>query len=89
MGGHISPPDDIWGNPSRVWRDAALTKGGLAMSRSIGDHLVGALGVTAEPEVLEFDVDVGKDLYVVIASDGVWEFIESEQAYFPQPKAYC
>jgi hypothetical protein len=34
-----------------VWIDAEMTLPGLAMARSIGDHLVKTVGVIAEPEV--------------------------------------
>jgi len=79
-GGHVSPPEEEWGGPARVWLDAAMTIPGLAMARSIGDHLVADVGVIAEPEVLEFEIDPCKDLFLTMASDGVWEFIESANA---------
>lgn len=77
--GFVSPPEEEWGGPARVWLDANMTLPGLAMARSIGDHLVTAIGVIAEPEVLEHDIAAG-DLYFIMASDGVWEFISSEEA---------
>jgi len=69
-----------------VWLDANMTLPGLAMARSIGDHLVGAIGVIAEPEVVEMDIDPATDpskdgpQFLVMASDGVWEFIDSPEA---------
>ena len=51
---------------------------GLAMSRSIGDNLVGCVGVIWEPEIFEFDLQF-QDKFLIIASDGVWEFIENEE----------
>ena len=50
-GGFVSPPEEEWGGPARVWIDAEMTLPGLAMARSIGDHLVKTVGVIAEPEV--------------------------------------
>lgn len=51
---------------------------GLAMSRSIGDFVAAQLGVTSEPEVI--GVPLTKDhKFVVLASDGVWEFISSQE----------
>ena len=50
-GGFVSPPETEWGGPARVWIDAEMTLPGLAMARSIGDHLVKTVGVIAEPEV--------------------------------------
>mmetsp|Transcript_27741 Transcript_27741/g.89660 ORF Transcript_27741/g.89660 Transcript_27741/m.89660 type:complete len:326 (+) Transcript_27741:437-1414(+) len=85
-GGFVSPPEYEWGGPARVWLDSNMTLPGLAMGRSIGDHLVGAIGVIAEPEVVEMDItpaaDPTKDgpQFLVIASDGVWEFIDSPEA---------
>eukprot|EP00953_Heterococcus_sp_UTEX-ZZ885_P033824 17578-Heterococcus_DN1.PRE.2 len=46
------------------------------MARSIGDHAVKAVGVTAEPEVRMRKILPG-DRFIVIASDGVWEFLSS------------
>eukprot|EP00966_Prymnesium_polylepis_P304681 7039367-Prymnesium_polylepis.1 len=34
----------------------------------------------AWPQVTTFDIDVAKDEKIVMGSDGVWEFIESDQA---------
>lgn len=48
------------------------------MSRSIGDGLATSVGVTWEPEIFEFELDTD-DKFIVIASDGVWEFIENEE----------
>jgi protein phosphatase 2C family protein 2/3 len=85
-GGFVSPPEEEWGGPARVWLDANMTLPGLAMARSIGDHLVSSVGVCAEPEVKyttwdtpETEAEDGP-WFIVIASDGVWEFIESQQA---------
>ena len=79
-----SPPEEEWGGPARVWLDAEMTLPGLAMARSIGDHLVKEIGVVAEPEVRfeEIPVAVQKDQdpFIVLCSDGVWEFIDSNQA---------
>jgi len=80
-GGYVSPPEEEWGGPARVWLDANMTLPGLAMARSIGDHLVGSVGVVPTPVVCAFDIDVSKaDELIVLASDGVWEFIESLDA---------
>jgi len=52
---------------------------GLAMARSIGDYAVKDVGVIAEPEVKKFKVS-NEDRFVILASDGVWEFIPSQEA---------
>ncbi len=66
-----------WGVP-RVWmKDVDMP--GLAMSRSLGDIAAETVGVFAEPELSE--VVLGKnDKFIVWASDGVWEFISSQEA---------
>lgn len=50
---------------------------GLAMSRSMGDKVAHSVGVSAEPETLEFTLSQD-DKFLVIASDGVWEFLSNE-----------
>ena len=52
---------------------------GLAMSRSIGDMLSRDLGVISEPTVSEHDL-TEQDEFVLLCSDGVWEFITNEDA---------
>jgi len=73
MGGHVTPAGAN-GSPSRVWHNLR----GLAMARSIGDHAAATVGVIAEPEITEYDVRPD-DHSLVIASDGVWELITSEE----------
>ena len=66
-----------WGVP-RVWL-AEVDMPGLAMSRSYGDAAAESVGVFAEPELSE--VALGpSDKFVILASDGVWEFIGSQEA---------
>lgn len=77
-GGYVSPPPEP-GLSSRVWLDKAMTQIGLAMARSIGDHAVKAIGVVAEPEITKHTIVAG-DKFIVLASDGVWEFISSQEA---------
>jgi len=85
-GGFVSPPEEEWGGPARVWLDANMTLPGLAMARSLGDHLVSEVGVVADPVVEYFKLEMPSDkstpgpLFIAMASDGVWEFIESHQA---------
>lgn len=51
---------------------------GLCMSRSFGDECVKAHGVISEPEVSgPLKLDLSKKPFLLAASDGVWEFIES------------
>ena len=48
------------------------------MARSIGDHAAATVGVIAEPEITEYDI-VDEDYGVIIATDGVWELLTSQQ----------
>ena len=47
------------------------------MSRSMGDRVAHSVGVSAEPDVTEFTLTVN-DKFMVIASDGVWEFLSNQ-----------
>jgi len=78
-GGYVSPPPEP-GLTARVWLDPNMTQIGLAMARSIGDHAVKGVGVIAEPVVSVHAIDEELDEFVIIATDGVWEFISSEDA---------
>lgn len=48
------------------------------MSRSIGDYVAHSVGVSTNPEVTRFDL-VEDDKFIVIASDGVWEFLSNDE----------
>ncbi len=50
---------------------------GLAMSRSLGDYLAHSVGVSAKPQLIDYVIDLD-DEALVIASDGVWEFLSNE-----------
>jgi serine/threonine protein phosphatase PrpC len=63
--------------PARVWLKHENVPG-LAMSRSIGDFVAASVGVSAEPEFYETEI-TEDDKFLVIASDGVWEFISNEE----------
>jgi len=71
------PPDEDLG-PMRVWL-ADQDAPGLAMSRSIGDEVAHSVGVIPEPVVVEHHIKPD-DVFVVWASDGVWEFINNQEA---------
>ena len=51
---------------------------GLAMSRSLGDVLAHSVGVSSLPEVLDYQIGID-DKFIVIGSDGVFEFLSNEQ----------
>lgn len=48
------------------------------MSRSFGDYVASTVGVVADPEVTYFKIDFSNG-FIVIASDGVWEFLTNER----------
>ncbi len=62
--------------PLRVWLKHEDIPG-LAMTRSFGDEVASRVGVNAEPEILELDL-CKEDKFIVLASDGVWEFLQNE-----------
>jgi serine/threonine protein phosphatase PrpC len=63
--------------PKRVWiKDEEVP--GLAMTRSFGDRVAATVGVISEPEIKEFNFDEN-DKFMIIASDGIWEFISSQE----------
>ena len=47
------------------------------MSRSLGDQVAHSVGVSSIPEVKTSLVGI-EDKYVIIGSDGVWEFLSNE-----------
>ena len=79
-GGRVESFKDENGNyigPERVWlKDEDIP--GLAMSRSFGDEIAHTVGVITEPEINEYYF-VEEDKFIIIASDGLWEFISSDE----------
>ena len=79
-GGMVDKLTDQFGckvGPYRVYRNG-LTYPGLAMSRSLGDFQAKDCGVITNPEIIEYNVNHNSK-YMVICSDGVWEFLSNEQ----------
>jgi serine/threonine protein phosphatase PrpC len=81
--------------PYRVWAKEGGYPG-LAMSRSIGDLIGKKLGVIPNPGILEYELNETVK-FIVVASDGIWEFISNEivrnigkQFYKDKdPKGFC
>ena len=63
--------------PERVFLNNSEIPG-LAMSRSIGDSIAHNIGVISEPEIFRFNYN-GNEKFIVIATDGIWEYIDSEE----------
>lgn len=79
-GGRVEPlpgPADEDCGPPRVWLKEVDVPG-LAMSRSIGDDVSQTVGVISVPEIKFHDVQ-DNDIFAIWASDGVWEFISSQE----------
>ena len=80
-GGKVEPYMDEDGNflgPERVWvlnEDSP----GLAMSRSFGDEIAHKVGVIVSPEIYDYRF-IQDDKFIILASDGIWEFISSYEA---------
>jgi len=51
---------------------------GLCMARTLGDQSVKDCGVVPTPDVSYFEVDLQDKPFLILASDGVWEFLDSE-----------
>mmetsp|Transcript_33855 Transcript_33855/g.43644 ORF Transcript_33855/g.43644 Transcript_33855/m.43644 type:complete len:397 (-) Transcript_33855:240-1430(-) len=67
---------DEGGDPPRIWsQDGAYP--GTAFTRSFGDSIAEELGVYAEPEILKYEM-TKDDKFMIVASDGVWEFITNK-----------
>jgi serine/threonine protein phosphatase PrpC len=47
------------------------------MSRSIGDWVAESVGVTPDPEILEYAL-TPDDRFIVLGSDGVFDFMRNE-----------
>ena len=63
--------------PPRVWK-AGCNYPGLAMSRSLGDFQAKQCGVIATPQIIEYKLN-RNSRYLIICSDGVWEYLSNEQ----------
>ena len=72
--------DDGIDGPARVWL-GHMDVPGLAMSRSLGDVVAHSAGVSSEPVFVEYDFnpDGRDDLILVMASDGLWEFMSDQE----------
>ena len=78
-GGIVDQMLDLKGKrngPFRVWAGKENYPG-LAMSRSIGDLKGKKCGLISTPEIIEYKLN-DKSKYMVICSDGVWEFLNNK-----------
>ncbi|GFH19378.1 protein phosphatase 2C-like protein, partial [Haematococcus lacustris] len=63
--------------PARVWLPHADYPG-LAMSRALGDLVARPVGVVPVPDIRTEQLS-RQDGFLVFASDGVWEFLSSQE----------
>ena len=80
-GGRIKPFYDDklaqFFGPDRVWLKNDDVPG-LAMTRSFGDIIANLVGVISEPEIKKYEF-TGNEKFIIIASDGMWEYITSDE----------
>jgi serine/threonine protein phosphatase PrpC len=80
QGGRVEPIKngrDEYVGPYRVWTDD-IFEIGLPMSRSIGDYKTHEKGVTSAPQVTDYLLVPG-DEAIVLATDGVFEYLSNEE----------
>jgi serine/threonine protein phosphatase PrpC len=71
--------DDGVDGPARVWL-GHMDVPGLAMSRSLCDAVAHTAGVSSTPEFTEYEFNPEReDLIMVMASDGLWEFMSDQE----------
>lgn len=86
-GGVIEKIKDYRGNyvgPDRVWISGERLPG-LAMTRSMGDSIGNCAGIIAEPEISYTPLQPCNQI-IILATDGLWEFVTSEEAVFLSSK---
>uniref|UniRef100_A0A7N0UPY0 protein-serine/threonine phosphatase n=1 Tax=Kalanchoe fedtschenkoi TaxID=63787 RepID=A0A7N0UPY0_KALFE len=64
------------GDPPRIWVQNGMYPG-TAFTRSVGDSVAEKIGVVAVPEVSTVKLN-SNHLFLVIASDGIFEFLSSQ-----------
>lgn len=46
---------------------------------SLGDVVAHSAGVTSEPEFTDHELDSKADKFIVVATDGLWEFVDNQE----------
>lgn len=73
----VDPSTGFQVGPHWVWlKDIDIP--GLAMSWSFGDEIVWNVGVICDPEIREIELEE-QDKFIIMASDGVWEFMSNRE----------
>lgn len=60
---------------------------GLAMTRSFGDYYAACAGAISEPEIEDYYFEEG-DKFIIVASDGLWEYMSNEEVVLTASKYY-
>lgn len=50
-----------------------------SLNRSLGDVVAHSAGVISEPEFTEHELNSKTDKFLVIATDGLWEFVDNQE----------
>jgi len=77
-GGEIGRVDWADYGPQRIWYKGRNYPG-LSISRSFGDFISEPLGVFSIPDIKEYNFEIKKAKMLVIATDGIWEFLSNEK----------
>ena len=77
-GGEISRVDWADFGPLRVYFKGKHYPG-LAMTRVFGDFNAESLGINSIPDIREYDIYDKKPKIIVLATDGVWQFLSNEK----------
>jgi serine/threonine protein phosphatase PrpC len=74
-----------YGRHCTFWLDSYYFSNEPALShskllcRSLGDAVAHTAGVISDPEFTERELDPEADKFVIVATDGLWEFIENDE----------
>ena len=77
-GGVIDRIDWLKVGPLRVWFKGKKYPG-LTITRSLGDFEAIPLGIIPLPDIKEYDIDEEKIKILVIATNGIWEFLTNDK----------
>ena len=77
-GGEISRVDWADYGPLRVFFKGKNYPG-LALTRSFGDFNCESLGINSIPDIREYDIGERKPKILVLATDGIWQFLSNEK----------
>ena len=77
-GGEISRVDWADFGPLRIFYKNKPYPG-LSMTRAFGDFNAENLGFNTIPDIVEYDINEKKPKIIILATDGIWQFLSNEQ----------